>query len=241
MPAFSALFFDIDDTLFSSTDFTQRARRNAVQAMLDAGLRIPFDEAHVALAQLIDEFGSNYEHHYDLLLERFGAESYAPINRAIIIAGGVIAYHDTKFRSLEPYAEVREVLQLLAASREARLGIISAGSSVKQAEKLLRLGLKEYFDPRAIFISEQIGIGKLNPELYRRACSELDIKPEHALHVGDHPRVDIDPANEAGLVTVLLNRGGKYASVQGKTSPRHTVGDFWDLLEILRHEYGFQA
>ena len=36
-----AIFFDIDDTLFSTTEFADRARRGAVDAMRRYGLRLP--------------------------------------------------------------------------------------------------------------------------------------------------------------------------------------------------------
>ena len=38
-----AVFFDIDDTLFSTTDFAERARRGAADAMRRHGLRLPTD------------------------------------------------------------------------------------------------------------------------------------------------------------------------------------------------------
>ncbi|MCC8180489.1 MAG: hypothetical protein LIP23_06230 [Planctomycetes bacterium] len=34
------LFFDIDDTLYSSTEFAANARQQAVQAMVRAGLQV---------------------------------------------------------------------------------------------------------------------------------------------------------------------------------------------------------
>ena len=41
MALLDAVFFDIDDTLFPTTEFAQRARWNAVKAMVAAGLELP--------------------------------------------------------------------------------------------------------------------------------------------------------------------------------------------------------
>ena len=53
---------------------------------------------------------------------------------------------------------------------ELVLGVVTSGLTVKQAEKLLRLGVYPFLTPTAIYISEQIGINKPNVKLYRRAC-----------------------------------------------------------------------
>lgn len=245
MPGLSVIFFDIDDTLFPTTEFTRSARECAVQAMIDAGLRALPEEALQVLYEIIEEYGSNYEHHYDMFIQRFSPERHAPVNRALIVAAGVVAYHDTKFRDLSPYEDAIEVLRRLSDSGQARLGIISAGHAIKQAEKIVRLSLTAYFDPAAIFIADQMSLSKLNPLLYARACEQLGALPERCMHVGDNPLGDIDSANEAGLVTVLSRRGGaggagKYAAVKGQTQADYTIANFWDLMDILEREYGFK-
>ena len=40
-----AILFDIDDTLFPSSEFAEKARRSAVEAMVDAGLDVDVDVA----------------------------------------------------------------------------------------------------------------------------------------------------------------------------------------------------
>ena len=39
-----AIFFDIDDTLFSTTRFADRARRSSIDAMVKMGLKIDPEE-----------------------------------------------------------------------------------------------------------------------------------------------------------------------------------------------------
>jgi len=111
---------------------------------------------------------------------------------------------------------------------------------VKQADKLLRLGLYEQFTPTAIFISDQIGISKPNPKLFARACDEVGVEPEETLYVGDHPTHDIDPANRLGMVTVHVRRG-KHAPERGKTAAKHSVADFKELLTVLRKDYSVRT
>ena len=80
-----AVFFDIDDTLFSTTVFADKARRNAVDAMIRAGLRVDRADAMRELEEVIAEFSSNYGSHFDKVLDRLGADAYQGHNRAVIV------------------------------------------------------------------------------------------------------------------------------------------------------------
>lgn len=236
----AAVLFDIDDTLFSTSEFAAVARRRAVEAMIRVGVRMTVDDLLRELQETIEEFSSNYEHHFDKLLSRIPSQVYAGINPAIIIAAGVVAYHDTKFSQLAPYNDVLEVLRILSTGTLVR-GIVTSGIMIKQAEKLLRLDLYRYLSPHALFISDQIGIAKPNPKLYLRACDDLRLPAQEVMYVGDNPLHDIDPANQVGMITVFNRRSGKYCNVVGKSRPNHEIQNFWDLLKILKSTYGVKV
>jgi putative hydrolase of the HAD superfamily len=238
MPPLSAIFFDIDDTLYSTSEFAELARSAAVDAMIEAGLSLGKKELLEELDEVIHEFSSNYEHHFDKLLLRVPRRYYKGVNPALIIAAGVMAYHETKSTRLFPYEDAVEVLRLLSSGTSLTLGVITEGLEVKQAEKLVRMRLNQYFSSSAIFISHQLGISKPNPKVYQRACSDLNLKPAETMYVGDNPLYDIDPPNQIGMITVRMRRGGKHHHVEGKTSPHREVQNFWDLLDYLRQEFG---
>ncbi|MBI1852704.1 MAG: HAD-IA family hydrolase, partial [Planctomycetes bacterium] len=237
MPPIKAVFFDIDDTLFSTSDFARRARENSIDAMIRCGLRVDRDILLRELEEIISEFSSNYEGHFNKLLLRVPRSSYEALNPAILIAAGVVAYHETKFRELAPYNDAIEVLKILARTSLIR-GVITAGLEVKQAEKLIRLKVYDYLTSNAIFISDQIGISKPNVKLYQRACADLGLRPQEAMYIGDNPLHDIDPPNAIGMITVRNRRSGKYLDHEGKTPARHEIQNFWDLLRILEDVYG---
>jgi putative hydrolase of the HAD superfamily len=232
-----AIFFDIDDTLFSTSEFAEKARFASCVAMCRVGLKLEPEALMDELREVVSEFTSNYDHHFDQLLRRIPKRHYKGVNPAIIMSAAVIAYHDTKMRELVPYPDVIRLLQDLSKLELVR-GIITNGLSVKQAEKLLRLGIYPYLTPTAIYISEQIGINKPNVKLYRRACSDLNLKPSRCVYVGDHPTRDVDPANALGMITVKLCRGGKHERAAGLTPPKHEVRDYDELRTILIREYG---
>ncbi|MCZ7643822.1 MAG: HAD family hydrolase [Planctomycetota bacterium] len=228
--------FDIDDTLYSTTEFVRLARENSLKAMLAAGLRIDLEAARAELDEVVQEFTSNDEHHYDRLLQRLPPECLADCNPAIVVASGVAAYHDTVFGQLNPYEDVLESIKRLK-EQGYNLGVITQGWTVKQAEKLVRLRVLPYLNKKALFLSEQLGMSKANPKFFQRVAGALGLPPERCMHVGDRPDRDVDPANQAGWLTVLNKRSGRHHERVCETPPLYTIHNFWDLAEILERDF----
>ena len=234
----SAILFDLDDTLFSTSDFAERARHNAIRTMIAHGLRMDEEQAYRELGEVIAEFSSNYGNHFDKLLSRLPRERCWPgINPAILIAAGVIGYHETKSLELRPFDDVPRLLRRLAKA-PLILGIVSAGLQIKQCEKLIRLGLLPYFRSDAIFISEQIGIGKPNPKLWTTACAALEVDPRNVMYVGDNPVQDIDPCNRLGMTTVRSRRGTRHDDAAGSSAASYEIRSFDELALILTRDFG---
>jgi putative hydrolase of the HAD superfamily len=232
-----AILFDIDDTLFSTTEFARRARQNAVRAMLQAGLDLPEDVVLRELDEVLAEFSSNYEHHFDKLLQRLRPACLERTNPALIVAAGVAAYHDTKFRELAPFDDVFPLFSDLKRVG-LRLGVVTHGWTVKQAEKLVRLGLVPYLDPKAVFISDQIGISKPNPKLYATALRDLQLPAREVMYVGDSPEHDVAPPQSLGMVTVWARRAAKHGLEGTGITPDYVVEDFEELRRILVRDFG---
>ncbi len=235
----NAILFDIDDTLYSTTEFAERARRNAVRAMIAMGLRIDEDQAYRELMEVISEFSANYDRHYHKLLRRLPAEAMAGVNPAVIVAAGVVAYHETKVLELKPFPDAGQTIRQIAGATNLTLGILTEGLEIKQAEKIVRLGLYPYLSPQAIFISDQIGISKPNPKLYRYALTRLGHLPEEVMYVGDNPVKDIVPAACVGMVTVRSRRpGGKYRDLDSMPPADYEITSFDQIIAILEDDFG---
>jgi putative hydrolase of the HAD superfamily len=238
-----AVFFDVDDTLFSTTAFATLARRRAMEAMVAlGGLRVTADQLLAELKEVIAEFGPNYDSHYDRMLRRFPEGDLGGHSRSLLVAAGVASYHDTKIEEMRPFPGVLELLAALRSGPPLVLGVVTEGLEVKQAEKILRLGVYRYLDPGAVFISDVIGISKPNPKLWQRACADTGVSPAEALYVGDNPANDIVPARTVGMRTVRMRSpGGKYAAVDGSVPADHEAVDFPGLSSILRRDYGLKV
>ncbi len=150
----------------------------------------------------------------------------------------MVAYHQTKERQLRPLPDAVVLLRQLHQAR-VRTGIISAGLRVKQAEKLVRLGVLPWLDPGAIFFSDQMGVSKPNPKIYVKACEALKVPPSRAMYIGDRPETDVAPPRSIGMRTVHYKGAhGRYAVTPGSAPADHEVELLTDLKPILRDQYG---
>lgn len=232
----SLITFDIDDTLYASTDFARLARENALKAMIAAGLEVTLEQAAAELDEVVAEFSSNDERQFDRLLERLPKTCSSGYNPIMLVAIGVAAYHDTIHESFMPYEDGVEAFKRLS-TRGFSLGVVTQGRTIKQAEKIARLRILPYLHKRAIFFSDQLGISKASPKFYRRAAEIFSADPRHCMHVGDRPDRDIDSANTAGWITVLNRRSGRYHERPGATPPAHEIQNFWDFIELIENGY----
>lgn len=193
-----AVLFDIDDTLFPSGEFAQRARKNAVRSMVEAGLAAKEGEAYLALRKIVRKKTSNYQYHLDDLCAKFGQGGNSKI-----IAAGIGAYHRTK-EGIAPFPKVRQTLLTLRKAGY-RVYAASEGKSLKQWDKLCRLGLHNLV--QGAFISEEVGFEK-GRKFYGKVARELHLPPSAILMVGDREEKDILPAREAGMRTARVCKKG---------------------------------
>lgn len=88
--------------------------------------------------------------------------------------------------------------------RGFQLGIVTNRQYGGQpfAEDLRELGFLNYFEPRSIAVSADLGIRKPTPEIFLHALNGLGIPPEEAAMVGDSLRADVAGAKRLGILAV---------------------------------------
>jgi len=187
---------DIDRTLFPSLEFGRHARMAALRAMKRHGMHAGVLKAYAVLMKVVKEKGPNYQGHFGEMMRRLGEK-----RKARAVAAGVYAYHEAK-RKIVPFPDAKKAL---AVMRRAGLGLYMAseGMTVKQWDKVLRMGLEERFD--GAFISEELGVVK-SRAFYEKIVRKLGAKPGEVLMIGDRKDKDIVPAKQAGMHTLLLDR-----------------------------------
>lgn len=192
-----AVFFDIDDTLYDTSGFAKLARKAALNVMIDAGLPLDSNEAYRLLREIIDEYGSNYDKHFNILTKRvFGEE------KPLLIALGMITYHNVKFALLRLFPQTTKTLIYLK-EQGYHLGVISNGITIKQWEKLIRLDLHHFF--AHVITSEEARAEKPDKYIFELAMEKMGCNAINSIMIGNKFSEDIIGALNAGMSAILVN------------------------------------
>jgi putative hydrolase of the HAD superfamily len=257
--AWRVVLIDLDDTLVADSDEAESAMLRTAQAARPLGLE-PLGLAASAIyharerwleaptAEDCQKMGISAT---DALYAEFPGElellkvirDYLPEFRAGAWADALEAAghpddelaHELAERFVEErrgrhdlFDDVQPTFDVLA--RTHRLAVVTNGSADTQREKIAITGLDVYLD--AVVISTEIGVGKPDPEPFRRALEQLEVGPGEAVVVGNSPRRDVAGARAAGLPSILLDRGGAVVPERG-AGPDRIIDTLVELPDLL--------
>ncbi|WP_127570408.1 HAD family hydrolase [Paenibacillus xylaniclasticus] len=217
-----AIIFDLDETLSD--------RRTAIDRFMELWIAQYFsDRLHEAsylrdVFRRLDDNGYRVrEELYPLLVEEL--EWNSPPSKEQFIA----FWREHFPKCIEPMAHLYEMLDYLK-HRGVKLGLITNGPEHIQRRKIDSLGIGDYF--HSLLISGTVGIHKPDARIFLQCTSELQVAPERAWYVGDHPVNDVAGSRGAGLVPVWLARQGDWSEDQHGDSPAHTVQTLQELIAL---------
>jgi HAD superfamily hydrolase (TIGR01509 family) len=202
MPAIKAILFDLDDTLWPIVPVIVRAetvlfdwlavyapgvvQRHTIDslrlrrmALMAAEPRYELDLRALRRAALIEAFAE-------------AGEDPARVEQAMMI-------FNRERNVVSLYDDVQAVLPRLA--QQVLLGSVSNG-----AADLNAIGLAHHF--KVSVAAHQFGRAKPDPAIFRAACDALQVAPEQAAYIGDDPVLDVEGAQNAGLLGIWLRRAG---------------------------------
>lgn len=120
--------------------------------------------------------------------------------------------------------------------RGYRIGLVADGPADTFRNVLTQHGLIDLFD--AMAISEEVGVCKPDPRMFRTALDTLGVPESEyggVVMVGNHLERDIRGANGLGLVSVHLRWSPRRSRVPADPSeaPAHTIDTPLELLPLL--------
>ena len=98
--------------------------------------------------------------------------------------------------SCVPFPNLIKMLEELK-SNNLSLGMITNGYGQFQMDNIKSLGIEKYFD--VILVSEWEEIKKPDPRIFNKALEILNVPPNEAIFVGDHPENDVLAAKKVGM------------------------------------------
>lgn len=91
------------------------------------------------------------------------------------------------------------------------LGIVSNGQRVFSELELRQLGLYGYF--RFVLFSSGFGYKKPGPRIFLAGASQIGLRPEEILYIGDSWENDINPSRELGMQAMHIEEAWKHFKV----------------------------
>lgn len=128
------------------------------------------------------------------------------------------------------FPNVKEVLQELR-TRGYSLGVITNGNCKAQHQKLRQVGLEDFFD--VLLISDEAGIRKPDPAIYRMAAEKLALPCAACAFVGDLWQTDLLGAHRAGMMPIWMTADGVHPCASGLVRQISSIDMLLDIFPAL--------
>lgn len=205
----TTVLFDLDDTLFDHTG-TSRAALRATTANLPFFPALDFEEFYQHYSDLLEALHLQVLHgrlsYTEARDQRFRGllARYQPAATPADVARLAEAYAGQYPQQRQPVAGALALLQALRP--HYRLGIITNNRTAEQLDKLHFLGMADLVD--VLITSEDVGVPKPDPRIFRAALHRLAAEPAKTVLVGDNWQADVLGALAVGIRPLWLNRFG---------------------------------
>jgi putative hydrolase of the HAD superfamily len=219
-----AVIFDLDNTLVDFMAMKRQAVDAAINAMIDAGLKLPVDDARKRIDKIYKEKGIEFQNVFDeLLYDVFKKLDYK------ILSAGVIAYRRAREAALVPYPHVYMTLTELL-KMGLKLAVISDAPAREAWLRLSYLNFHHLFD--LVLTFDDTGERKPSPVPFKKALKLLGLRPEETLMVGDWAERDMVGAAKVGMKTVFAKYGDTFGTVE--THADYDINDISELVSVVK-------
>lgn len=221
-----AIIFDLDNTLVDFMLLKRAAVDAAINAMIDAGLNVTFENAKERINSIYDAEGIEYQQVFDRMLkEILGKVDYK------IMSAGIVSYRKAREAALKPYPLVLPTLIELM-KMGLKLAVVSDAPSKEAWLRLSYINFQHFFD--VVITYDETRERKPSPVPFNMALKELDLKADECLMIGDWAERDMVGAKSVGMKTVFARYGDTFNTVNPESD--YDINSISELVEIIKKE-----
>ncbi|WP_171051714.1 HAD family hydrolase [Alteribacter natronophilus] len=208
----NSICFDLDNTLFSHEAAFKRAMEDCFHTLIKPAPGCD----HVTFKDFFPVFKRNSDRFWDLFeKKKVSGTEYRrmrftkTMDELSLRLGNREAdrFHERYYRIVdeftEPFPGIESLFDMLGR-KGVRLGIITNGTTDTQYRKLEKLNISRWVTPEQMIVSEEAGVAKPHPEIFRLAEETFSLK-EPVLFVGDSWKHDVAGPIDAGWDSLFLN------------------------------------
>ena len=229
-PRPKAVIFDLDDTL---CDYAAAREARLRRAFTLSRCGFPPVKA-IDLDRMIADSIQMHPHGADHFAELFARFGIADVRAAEDAADW---YRKNRFHGLRLFPETEAVFTTVRNAvsadgpKAARpIGIVTNGPTEVQHAKLELLGIDRLVD--FVLVSEEFGVAKPDPQIFREALRLAGVRPGEAVFVGDSAEFDMAGAQAAGMPTIWVNRHRQHWTEPGPP-PTRQIRTLVELPQLL--------
>ncbi len=217
---YRAVLFDFDDTLVDTRDaLTKLCRHYYVTRPSDN--RPPTEEEYIDGLQLTNSEELSLWDFYVRMLEIWPG-CFESVETALEVHS--LAVPDAV--SIDQRTESM-LVDLRAAG--IPVGVVTNGPTQMQWAKVRNTGVADLVG--AVVVSEEFGVNKPDPAIFRHALRLIGACPAETLFVGDNTVADIGGASGVGMQTAWMSHSRSWQI--DSYSPDHVVENVWDVRPLL--------
>jgi len=217
-----AVIFDLDNTLIDFLKMKRLSCEAAVDAMQDAGLNMPKEDALKIIYEIYDKYGMEDQK----IFQRFMKKTLKKVDYRML-AYAIIAYKKVKEGFLTPYPRTKRTLIKLKESG-LKLAIVSDAPRLQVWTRLVSIGLDDFFD--AVVAFEDTKMRKPLALPFKKVLQILKVRANECLMVGDIPEKDIKGANAIGMKTCFARYG---STTQSHIKPDFSIDKIEELVRVV--------
>ena len=234
-----ALLLDLDDTILDDSTRVHDSWREACAS--HAQRLLPLDAATVvdAIRKTSKWFWDDPDRHREGRLQLEAARRHVVhlalrelgVEDAALADSIGDAYSHHRDVGMEPLPDAIETVRWLRSSGR-RLALLTNGAGAAQRRKITRFEIAELFD--AIFVEGELGFGKPDERVYRRALEALGVKAADAWMVGDNLDWDVAAPQKIGMTGVWIDARGRGVPERSPVQPDHIVRSLAEIRDLMK-------
>jgi putative hydrolase of the HAD superfamily len=234
-----AILLDLDDTILDDSSLVHDSWREACASVV--GRLAPLETATVvdAIRKTSKWFWDDPDRHREGRLQLEAARREV-VRRALIDLGveddtlaACIgdAYSHRRDIGMAPLPDAIDTVRWLRDSG-LRLALLTNGAGAAQRKKIDRFELADLFD--AILVEGELGFGKPDERVYRRALGALGSQPGETWMVGDNLEWDVAAPQKLGMSGVWIDARSRGVPEHSTVTPDYIVRSLVDLRSLIQ-------
>src|SRR5579884_931991 len=206
------VFFDIGDTLIDEAEFARLRHASVFRSLAERDIAASEE-------QFVSDLNNLSMRGRIALLDQlrwFARRGGGNTVQAMEVFRDYILHVAPKAPQLfHPFPDAHSCLEHISSATDYsgvrnRLGII-ANQPTWIRGRLAEWGLLQFFEPDCVVISDEVGIGKPEPEIFEFALAQAGVAAREAVMVGNDYVYDVEPAKWLGMHTIWIERDDPYA------------------------------